>query len=140
MMGPDKEIEDVRTIGVYLPPEIVDSLDDYLYEVAGVKDVRSYFKRERKVPEGDPGAEAMHDILISLTRNFDEWYEKAEWEFAEDVSPNDFEHVRLAASVSVVYDFREKVEAAKVIKGCDSRTVHTALFEAFRGDSAAKMN
>lgn len=119
-----------RTIGVYVPPGIVDVLDEYVYAEAGVKDIREYFERGGSVPVGDPGAEVMAEFMSEIVESFDELYQRGAWEFARDVDADGFELVTLAAEPECMYEFREKVEAARTLKECDTRTVHTAIFEA----------
>lgn len=120
-----------RTIGLYLPPGVVDVLDSFLYDEAGVVDLREYYgQKAGSVSAGDPLAESLHPVFEDVVRSFDSLYEMANFEAAIETSADELELVTVAAGADVVYEFRDKVEAARVLQECDTRSVHMAIFVA----------
>lgn len=114
-----------QTVGLYVTPEIVSVLDDVLYEACGIVDVREYYSEQGRVQAGDPLAEVFDVVLRDILDNFAEIYRATD--FAIDVAYDEFELLTVGASSDAVYLLRDKVEAARVLEECDTRTVHTAM-------------
>jgi len=116
-----------RLIGLYLPSEVVDEIDSFVYDEAGVIDVRSYFDDDVSgaVPVGDPLGECFDGVLSEVCSDFVGLYKSVD---VSSVDVSELELVRVAARADVVYRFRELVEAIRVLEGCDTQSVHVAMF------------
>lgn len=117
--------DSLQTFGLYVTPDIIDYVDDVLYDACGIVDVREYYGEQGKVRAGDPLAEVFDVVLDDILADFAVLYREAN--FDVDVKYDEFELLTVAGSGENVYEFRDKVEAVRVLEECDTRTVHTAI-------------
>ncbi|MDQ2049373.1 hypothetical protein RBH26_02625 [Natronolimnohabitans sp. A-GB9] len=132
MTGDDR----YKLFGVYLSRPVADALGDTLYETAGVVDLETYFDETADaVPQGDPGAEATDAFVADVLAEFAGLYDRADFEAADAVAPDEFVLVQLAATPQRVSEIRERFRAAETIQETDLRTVQTAILAAALGVS-----
>lgn len=121
-----------RTYGLYLSASVRERLDDYLYEEAGVVDLEEYFDPSvSTIPVGDPGADATHDLLVSVVADFATLYDEADFATANALDHDRFALTSLAAEPETIAAARERFEAATIIRETDLRSVHTAILSAW---------
>ncbi|WP_049920777.1 hypothetical protein [Halopiger djelfimassiliensis] len=127
MSGADR----YKLFGVYVSQPVVDALEEYVYDEAGVLDLETYFDETAdSVPRGDPGATATDELVAAVVDDFAALYDAADFEAAARIDPDAFVLVRLAAAPRRVARVRERFQAAATIRETDLRTVQTAILSA----------
>ena len=128
MTGDDR----YKLFGVYVSQSIADALAEHLYDEAGVIEFTDYFDTAAdSVPVGDPGADATAELVSHLRETFPALYDRADFEAARGIDPDDFVLVQLAGRPQQVSDLRERFRAAATIQETDLRTVQTAILDAY---------
>lgn len=123
--------DDFKTYGVFVPEAIVETISNHLADEAGVINYADYFdSNTTTIPRGDPAAEITNVFLKDVASDFAMLYDTANFDDAQQVEPEDFELLTVAATPEVVVTLKELFRAAARIQNCDTRTVHTAIFRA----------
>lgn len=124
--------EYLKSTGVFVPADVVETIGSYLSDEVGVKKFREYFDANTsKLNRGDPAAEITNCIVGDIVRDFASLYEQADFDAARAVDADAFEVMFVPAEPKTVVAFKDRVQAAVVIQETDSRTVHTAIFRAY---------
>lgn len=108
---------------------VIKELDNMLYSMAGVINVRTYFSENKsRVSSDDPGAVATDIILKQLLTNINELYRSIRSK-KFDQSLDDYRVLHLAISPDVKRLINDKFDAIKTLEDCSKQTTQTLIFE-----------
>lgn len=115
--------------GFYMSNESIKQIDDLLYAMAGVINIRTYFsKNKARVSANDPGAIASNIILNQLLDNINQIYRSVDSKDF-DSSVDDYRILHLAVSPDIKYLLNDKFEAVKTLEDSDKQTTQTLIFK-----------